>query len=251
MKHYWAPELAELRAKDSTKISRSNSRCTNSYYFQPTIQTYSTLSPNNNHYIASPITKYYTKHNSYMIPISTNHTLQNISNPTNPIASKLPSVRNPSPHSIKYSIPCVSSLQQLPTTNRTPNEMNHDNINKNLVSGLKQNNKKYSVSLRKRLSPYNISIDTTHGTNINIPITNYLSDNKLPISISVINSIFSQSDAKKQTNLDNITKNTKIVIDSPAQILQVSRTPTKCSISKTQPIIYYQSLFTSSLRILK
>ena len=36
----------------------------------------------------------------------------------------------------------------------------------------------------------------------------------------------------KQTKLDNITKNTKIVIDSPAQIFQVRRTPTKCSISK-------------------
>ena len=122
--------------------------------------------PNNNHYTASPITKYYTKHNSYMIPTSTNSTLQNISNPTNTIASKLPSVRNPSPHSIKYSIPRVPSLKQLPTTNSTPNETNHDNINKNLVSELKQNNKKYSFSLRNRLSPYNISIDNTHGTNI-------------------------------------------------------------------------------------
>ena len=66
--------------------------------------------PNNNHYIVSPITKYYTKHNSYMIPTSTNSTLQNISNPTNTIASKLPSVRNPSPHSIKYYIPRVLSF---------------------------------------------------------------------------------------------------------------------------------------------
>ena len=77
-----------------------------------------------------------------MIPTSTNSTLQNISNPTNTIASKLPSVRNPSPHSIKYSIPRVPSFHQLPTTNRTPDETNHDNINKNLVSELKQNNKK-------------------------------------------------------------------------------------------------------------
>ena len=189
-------------------------------------------SPNNNHYTASPITKYYTKHNSYMIPTSTNSTLQNISNPTNTIASKLPSVRNPSPHSIKYSIPRVPSLNQLPTTNRTPNETNYDNINKHLVSELKQNNKKYSLSFRNLLSPYHISIDTTHGTNIEITITNYLSDNKLPISISVISSKLSQSTAKKQTNLDNITKNTKIVIDSPAQILQVSRTPTIFLISK-------------------
>ena len=36
----------------------------------------------------------------------------------------------------------------------------------------------------------------------------------------------------KQTKLDNITKNIKIVIDSPTQILQVRRTPTECSISK-------------------
>ena len=109
-----------------------------------------------------------------MIPTSTNPTLQNISNPTNTIATKSPSVRNPSPHSIKYSIPCVTSLHQLPTTNRTPIETNYDNINKNLVSELKQNNKKYSVSLRNLLSPYNISIDNTHGTNIRIPITYYL-----------------------------------------------------------------------------
>ena len=100
-----------------------------------------------------------------MIPTSTNPTLQNISNHTNTIAPKLPFVRNPSPHSITYSIPRVPSLKQLPTTNSTPNETNPDNINKNLVSKLKQNNKQYSVFLRNRLSPYTISIDNTNGTN--------------------------------------------------------------------------------------
>ena len=105
--------------------------------------------PNNNHYTSSPITKYYTKHNSYMILTSTNPTLQNISNPTNTIVSKLPSVRNPSPYSIKYYIPRVPFLKQLPTTNSIPNETNHDNINKNLVSELKQNKTKHNKMTQK------------------------------------------------------------------------------------------------------
>ena len=82
-----------------------------------------------------------------MIPTSTNPTLQNIANPTNTIASQLPSVRNPSPHSITYSIPRVPSFKQLPTTNSTSNETNHDNINKNLVSELKKIRRNIPFSL--------------------------------------------------------------------------------------------------------
>mgnify|MGYP001441817880 CR=1 FL=1 len=107
--------------------------------------------PNTNHYIASPITNYYKKKTSSMIPISVNPPLQHISNPTNNIASHLSSVRNPSQHSIKDYIR-VPSLKQLPTTNSTPNNTNPQIINKNLIAKLKQNNKKSSVDIRNHNS---------------------------------------------------------------------------------------------------
>ena len=90
-----------------------------------------------------------------MIPTSINPTLQHISNSTNNIDSHLPSVRNPSQHSIKYYIR-VPSLKQLTTTNSTPNKKNPQIINKKLAAELKQNNKTSSVSIRNHNSvPFN------------------------------------------------------------------------------------------------
>ena len=86
-----------------------------------------------------------------MIPISVNLTLQHISNPTNNIASHLSSVKNPSHHSIKDYIQ-VPSLQQLTTTNSTPNKTNPQIINKQLIAEQTQNNKTSSVSIRNHYS---------------------------------------------------------------------------------------------------
>ena len=80
--------------------------------------------------------------------------------PFNNIAPKLPSVRTPSPSTIKYSIPRVSSLKHLPPNDIYTNATHPGNRNTNLVIALKQTPKTYSASLRKRLSSSHLPSST-------------------------------------------------------------------------------------------
>ena len=190
-----------------------------------------------------------------MIPTSTNPSLQKynlLPTTTTTIVSKIPYVRNTPPNPSKYSSLRDPSLKLLPTNTITTTSIqlehiknkfrsntlqstisssnfqiptdqqldtNIDTINKNLVSESKQNNKKYSVFFRKYLSRiHQKTNDNTNSTNLQIPINNHLSFNRLPISLPSITSKLSQSTAQQQTNLDINIKNTKIVIYIPAHI---------------------------------
>ena len=80
--------------------------------------------------------------------------------PINNLAPKLPSVRTPSPSTIKYSIPRVSSLKYLPPNDIYNNETHPVTINTNLAIASKQTTKTSSASLRKRLSPFHLPTST-------------------------------------------------------------------------------------------